>query len=70
MGQVKLLGENDDLVRIMTVHKSKGLEFPMVVLAGCCRRLNSVSYTHLDVYKRQPGWLRGDVQKRDRAERM
>lgn len=40
MGQVKLLGENDDLVRIMTVHKSKGLEFPMVVMAGCCRRLN------------------------------
>lgn len=30
---VKLLGESDDVVRIMTVHKSKGLEFPMV-LAG------------------------------------
>jgi ATP-dependent helicase/nuclease subunit A len=30
---VKLIGESDDVVRIMTVHKSKGLEFPMV-LAG------------------------------------
>ncbi len=40
MGQVKLLGENDDLVRIMTVHKSKGLEFPMVILSGYCRKLN------------------------------
>lgn len=40
MGQVKLLGENDDVVRIMTIHKSKGLEFPMVLLAGYCRRLN------------------------------
>lgn len=39
MGQVKLLGEKDDLVRIMTVHKSKGLEFPMVILAGYCRKL-------------------------------
>lgn len=39
MGQVKLLGEKDDLVRIMTVHKSKGLEFPMVLMAGFCRRL-------------------------------
>ncbi len=39
MGQVKLMGEKDDLVRIMTVHKSKGLEFPMVLLAGFCRRL-------------------------------
>ena len=40
MGQVKMLGENDDLVRIMTVHKSKGLEFPMVILSGYCRKLN------------------------------
>lgn len=39
MGQVKLMGEKDDLVRIMTVHKSKGLEFPMVLIAGFCRRL-------------------------------
>ncbi|MEG2013286.1 MAG: helicase-exonuclease AddAB subunit AddA, partial [Anaerovoracaceae bacterium] len=40
MGQVKLVGENDDLVRIMTVHKSKGLEFPMVILAGLGKKLN------------------------------
>lgn len=40
MGQVKLTGEKDDLIRIMTVHKSKGLEFPMVIVAGFCRRLN------------------------------
>lgn len=44
MGQVKLVGENDDLVRIMTIHKSKGLEFPMVILSGAGRRLN---YTRL-----------------------
>lgn len=40
MGQVKLVGENDELVRIMTIHKSKGLEFPLVVVAGMGRRLN------------------------------
>lgn len=40
MGQVKMLGEKDDLVRIMTIHKSKGLEFPMVLVAGYTRRLN------------------------------
>ena len=39
MGQVKLLGENDDVVRIMTIHKSKGLEFPVVLVGG----LGSVS---------------------------
>ena len=40
MGQVKLVGENDDLVRIMTIHKSKGLEFPLVIVCGMGRRLN------------------------------
>lgn len=31
----KLIGEENDVVRIMTIHKSKGLEFPVVFLAGC-----------------------------------
>lgn len=39
MGQVKLLGENEDIIRIMTIHKSKGLEFPMVMIAGYGRKL-------------------------------
>ena len=39
-GQVKLAGEGDELVKIMTIHKSKGLEFPMVILTGFCRKLN------------------------------
>lgn len=36
MGEAHVLGENDDVVRIMTIHKSKGLEFPVVfgVLLG------------------------------------
>ncbi|MCI6013071.1 MAG: helicase-exonuclease AddAB subunit AddA [Firmicutes bacterium] len=42
-GQVKLVGEGDALVKIMTIHKSKGLEFPMVILAGFCRKLNYTS---------------------------
>ena len=44
MGQVKLVGEQDELVRIMTIHKSKGLEFPMVIVCGMGKRLN---YTKL-----------------------
>ncbi len=32
--------ENHDVVRIMTIHKSKGLEFPIVFLAGCGKRFN------------------------------
>ena len=33
----KLLGENDDVVRVMTVHKSKRLEFPFVLVGGLGR---------------------------------
>jgi ATP-dependent helicase/nuclease subunit A len=34
-GESVLAEENVDAVRIMSIHKSKGLEFPIVVLAGC-----------------------------------
>ena len=33
-GEASILSENDDIVRIMTIHKSKGLEFPHVFLIG------------------------------------
>ena len=35
-----VIGENEDVVRIMSIHKSKGLEFPIVFLATCGRRFN------------------------------
>ena len=34
-GESVLAEEDLDAVRIMSIHKSKGLEFPIVVLAGC-----------------------------------
>ncbi len=40
MGSAKILGENDNVVRIMSIHKSKGLEFPVVIVAGCGKRFN------------------------------
>jgi len=40
MGSAKMLGEKDNVVRIMSVHKSKGLEFPVVILAGCGKKFN------------------------------
>lgn len=40
MGSAKILGENDNVVRIMSIHKSKGLEFPVVILAGCGKKFN------------------------------
>ena len=43
LGLAKTIGENDDAVRIMSIHKSKGLEYPVVFLAGCGRTINSES---------------------------
>ena len=34
MPQVKILAEGENVVRIMTIHKSKGLEFPVVIQCG------------------------------------
>ncbi len=36
----KILGENDNVVRLMTIHKSKGLEFPVVLLCGLGKKFN------------------------------
>lgn len=40
MGSAKILGENEDVVRIMSIHKSKGLEFPIVFLCGTGKNFN------------------------------
>lgn len=40
MGAAKILGENDNVVRIMSIHKSKGLEFPIVIVAGLGKNFN------------------------------
>ncbi|MEW8993901.1 helicase-exonuclease AddAB subunit AddA [Clostridium sp.] len=40
MGSAKIIGENEDVVRIMSIHKSKGLEFPIVFLCGLGKRFN------------------------------
>jgi len=40
MGNARVLGEEDNVVRIMSIHKSKGLEFPVVILAGMGKQFN------------------------------
>ena len=39
-GEADTLDENADVVRIMSVHKSKGLEFPVVFVSGLSKRFN------------------------------
>lgn len=40
LGAARALGEQEDVVRIMTIHSSKGLEFPVVFVAGLGRSFN------------------------------
>lgn len=42
MGSAKILGENENVVRIMSIHKSKGLEFPVVILGGTGKQFNKM----------------------------
>ena len=39
-GEAELLDENADVVRIMSIHKSKGLEFPVTFVCGLSKRFN------------------------------
>ena len=40
LGSAKIIGENEDVVRIMSIHKSKGLEFPIVFLSNTGKTIN------------------------------
>ena len=40
LGAARFLSENENVVRIMSIHKSKGLEFPVVFVAGLGKRFN------------------------------
>ncbi|WP_409304603.1 helicase-exonuclease AddAB subunit AddA [Peribacillus sp. SCS-155] len=40
LGAARALGEQEDVVRLMTIHSSKGLEFPVVLIAGLSKQFN------------------------------
>ena len=40
LSSAKLIGENENVIRIMSIHKSKGLEFPIVYLCGTGKQFN------------------------------
>ncbi|KLU58846.1 ATP-dependent helicase/nuclease subunit A [Peptococcaceae bacterium CEB3] len=43
MGQARNLGEKENVVRLMTIHASKGLEFPVVFVVGLGRAFNTAN---------------------------
>ena len=48
----KMLGENENLLRIMTMHKSKGLEFPVVFCMQMSGRLHKANWGELQLHTR------------------
>lgn len=55
MGSAKILGENENVVRIMSIHKSKGLEFPVVFVSGCGKRFNLMDTTRNILFHHELG---------------
>ncbi|WP_251943218.1 helicase-exonuclease AddAB subunit AddA [Staphylococcus sp. Marseille-Q5304] len=45
-GEENVVGPNDNVVRMMTIHSSKGLEFPFVIYSGLSRK-----FRRADLYK-------------------
>ena len=53
MSSAKLIGENEDVVRIMSIHKSKGLEFPVVFLSCTGKKFNLMDLNNSDILLHQ-----------------
>ncbi len=50
-GEAKTISENEDVVRVMTVHKSKGLEFPVVIFTGAGKFIRGGSRNTAPLHK-------------------
>ncbi|MGL6107695.1 helicase-exonuclease AddAB subunit AddA [Romboutsia sp.] len=56
MGSAKTLGENANVVRIMSIHKSKGLEFPVVICSGMGKKFNTQDFRKDILYHHNLGY--------------
>lgn len=45
IGEASVLSGQEDAVRILSIHKSKGLEYPVVFVSGMCKKFNM-----MDIY--------------------
>ncbi len=55
MGEASVVSESDNTVRIMTIHKSKGLEFPVVFLINITKQFNLMDSRSKTVLHHQLG---------------
>jgi len=56
MGSAKILGENENVIRIMSIHKSKGLEFPVVFLSGTGKQFNLMDANNSILFHQELGY--------------
>ncbi|MCD8020654.1 MAG: UvrD-helicase domain-containing protein, partial [Clostridiales bacterium] len=85
-GTASLQGEAEDVVRIMTIHKSKGLEYPVVFVSGLSRGFNmmdgnrpilfhpemgiGMEYVNLEERTHQPSLLKKALRQQMRKENL
>ncbi len=55
LSSAKIIGENENVVRIMSIHKSKGLEFPIVFLANTSKKMNTEDQKEMMVLNQKLG---------------
>ncbi|RNF38145.1 helicase-exonuclease AddAB subunit AddA [Planococcus salinus] len=68
LGTAKSLSEKENVVRLMTVHKSKGLEFPVVFFAGTGRQFNEMDFKKSYLFDQQYGLAVKAVNPETRIE--
>ena len=55
LGEARSLTEQEDVVRLMTIHSSKGLEFPYVFIAGAGRKFNKMDFNEAYLFDQHFG---------------
>jgi ATP-dependent helicase/nuclease subunit A len=56
LGAARALSEQEDVVRIMTIHKSKGLEFPVVILGAMDKQFNMMDLNQQYLLHKEMGF--------------
>lgn len=67
LGEAKALGEQEDVVRIMTIHKSKGLEYPVVFVAGMNKQFNRQDLNQKTLLHKSLGFATKHIDPVDRV---
>lgn len=67
LGIAKSIGEADNVVRLVTIHSSKGLEFPVVFVAGLGRQFNMMDFHGYYLFDQDFGMAVKAVHPQDRV---